>query len=72
MLPVWMHAEINGMIYSLVSPWELHGIVQLGWYAIVQRKVDAIFLPTKALARTAPYSQHSGDMFRVIIPLQMR
>ena len=69
---VWMHVEVNSQVFSLVSMWDVLEVCDLHWYATVEQKHDAEFIPTKDLACCPPYMNYEGKTFRVLVPLQMR
>lgn len=68
---VWMHVEVNSQVFSLVSMWNVLVICDLHWYATVEQKHDAEFIPTKDLACCSPYMSYEGKKFRVLVPLQI-
>ena len=69
---VWMHVEVNNIVYSLVSMWRVIEICELGWFAIVKKSKDAEFIETRTLACCSSYMSYEEDTFRVLVPLQMR
>ena len=69
---VWMHVEVNHIAHSLVSMWELIEIDTSGFFAVAQKKDDAIFVLTSSLACTMPFCHFENNLYKLIVPLQMK
>lgn len=69
---VWVHVEVDSAIYSLVSVWDLLELDSTGCFATMKKQDGAQFVPTESLACTTPYMHYKNDIFKVIVPLQMK
>eukprot|EP00438_Fugacium_kawagutii_P004363 Skav212024 [mRNA] locus=scaffold984:222705:223166:- [translate_table: standard] len=69
---VWIHVEVDSIVYSLVSVWDLLELDSTGCFATMKKKDGAQFVLTSSLACTTAYMHYQNDMFKVIVPLQMK
>lgn len=69
---IWVNVEVNTVVYTLVSMWELVSLDDQGSSATVRKKQDAIFIKTSEICCCLPFCHFEGDTFKVLVPLQMR
>ena len=69
---VWAHAQINGVLVSLVSCWDLLSYNSEQGQAVFEKQDQPLWISSSDIMGPVTWSNTNGNQYRVLLPYSMR